>query len=235
VTGSTQQRAGSIEVAAGTIVVFADLACPWAHVAVHRLHRTRAKLSLEGRVHFDVRAFPLELVNGRSTPKRVLDAEIPVAGTVEPDAGWQVWQRRESEYPVTMLLALEAVLAAKEQSPGASEELDRALRRAFFAESRCISLLTVILAAAAACPGVDEDRLAGALASGRARPELMAQADVAKSGAVAGSPHLFLPDGRDWPNPGIELHWSGEQGRGFPIIDRDDPQIYESLLTSAAS
>jgi hypothetical protein len=31
-------------------------------------------------------------------------------------------------------------------------------------------------------------------------------------------------------NPGIELHW--EEGR-FPVIDKDDPSIYEELLERA--
>jgi hypothetical protein len=81
---------------------------------VYRLHRTRALLGLEDRVAFDLRAFPLELINEQATPKRILDAEIPVVGGLEPDAGWQVWQRHPSEWPVTTLPALEAVEAAKE-------------------------------------------------------------------------------------------------------------------------
>jgi hypothetical protein len=26
------------------------------------------------------------------------------------------------------------------------------------------------------------------------------------------------------------MYWEGGHGRGFPIIDRDDPAVYENLL-----
>ena len=68
---------------------------------------------------------------------------------------------------MTLLPPMEAVLAAKEQSLAASEELDRGLRRAFFAESRCISLRHVILEVASDCDSLDVATLADALDSGR--------------------------------------------------------------------
>jgi predicted DsbA family dithiol-disulfide isomerase len=223
-----------IEVPPGRIVVFADIGCPWAHVAVHRLHETRARLGLEDAVTFDVHAFPLEVVNGRPTPKHVLDAEIPVAGALEPDAGWQMWQRPEHEYPVTTLPALEAVYAAKEQGLRTSEGLDRALRRGFFGASLNVSMRHEILDAAATVPGLDAAELAAALDDGRARSALAADRSVAEGDDVAGSPHVFLPDGRSFHNPGIEMHWEGEHGEGFPVVDRDDRALYDELLATAA-
>ena len=62
----------------------------------------------------------------------------------------------------------------------------------------------------------------------------MGQARSAESGRVNGSPHLFLPDGTDVHNPGIEMHWEGDHGKGFPVVDRDEPAIYEDLLRRAA-
>lgn len=218
----------------GRVVVFADIACPWAHVAVHRLHETRARLGLDDRVVFDMRAFPLELLNGQPTPKKSLDAEIPVTGALEPDAGWQMWQRPEHEYPVTMLPALEAVYAAKEQEPRLAEQLDRALRRGFFGASRNVSMRHEILEIAATVPGLDADVLAAALDDGRARGALAADREIAESDQVKGSPHVFLPGGDDAHNPGIEMHWEGPHGEGFPVVDSDDPTIYERLLTAAA-
>ena len=216
---------------ADTIILWSDIGCPWAHVAVARLHRYRESLGVSFGV--DHRAFPLELVNERPTPKRILDAEVPAAHAIEPDAGWQVWQGRESEWPVTTLIALEAVQAVKqEQGLAASETLDRALRRALFAESRCISLLPVVLDVAAACGVVDADRLEHDLHAGVGRAAVIGQWQEATSekSSVKGSPHLFLPDGRDAHNPGIRMHWEGDEGRGFPIIDSDDPDVYENLL-----
>lgn len=49
-----------------------------------RLHRVRDELGLGDSVRFDHRVFPLELVNGRPTPRSTLDAEIPVAGALAP-------------------------------------------------------------------------------------------------------------------------------------------------------
>jgi predicted DsbA family dithiol-disulfide isomerase len=219
-----------MEVAPGTVVVWSDIACPWATLAVHRLLTTRSRLGLDGRVRLDHRPFPLELFNQRPTPRRVLAAEVPVVGALAPDFGWQLWQRPESEWPVTTLPALEAVQAAKEQGLDASEQLDHGLRRAVFAESRCISLRHVILDVAEQCPAVDAGTLGKALDEGRARQALFARDD-----AVQGSPHLFLPDGTDAHNPGIGMHWEGDHGRGFPVVDADDPSVYENLLRGAAA
>ncbi|MDQ4126017.1 MAG: DsbA family protein [Actinomycetota bacterium] len=218
----------------GRIVVFADIGCPWAHVAVHRLHETRARLGLDDRVTFDVRAFPLELFNGQPTPKKVLDAEIPVTGALAPDAGWQMWQRPEHEYPVTMLPALEAVHAAKEQGLRLAEQLDRALRRGFFGASGNVSMRHEILDIATSVPGLDVEALARALDDGRARQAIADDRAVAEGDEVNGSPHVFLPGGEDVHNPGIEMHWEGDHGEGFPVVDKDDPSIYERMLAAAA-
>ena len=42
----------------------------------------------------------------------------PVGG-MEPNAGWQIWQPPDSEWPGSVLLAMEAVRAAKRQRPSA--------------------------------------------------------------------------------------------------------------------
>jgi predicted DsbA family dithiol-disulfide isomerase len=231
-------------VAPGTVVVYSDLACPWAHVAVSRLRRTRRELGLEDAVRFDHRAFPLEVFNQRPTPYRVLTAEIPVAGAIEPDAGWQLWQGEPWTWPVTTLLALEAVQAAKSvceradcSGLEASERLDRALRVALFAESRCISMRHVILDVARSALGAEAaDALREALDSGVARSAVLDQCETARtSSRVKGSPHVFLPDGADAHNPGIELHWQGEHGEGFPVIDADEPDVYKRLVEAAAA
>src|SRR5438270_8766115 len=139
------------DVSPGTLVVYGDIACPWSHLCVHGLRKARKRLGLDDEVALDLRSYPLELFNGRPTPKRTLDVEIPVVGALDPSAGWQVWRRPAFEYPVTTVPALEAVQAAKEQDLRASEELGRALRLAFFAESRTVSLLPLILHVAAGC------------------------------------------------------------------------------------
>jgi len=223
----------------GAIAVYSDITCPWAHLAVARLHRFRAELGLEDEVGFDHRAFPLEVFNERPTPRRVLDAEIPVVGALEPDAGWQVWQGDPSTWPVTALLAMEAVQAAKTvcgPDLGASERLDRALRVAFFGQSRCISMRHVVLEVAKEALGADlAESLREALDSGVARAAVLDQCETARtSDDVKGSPHLFLPDGTNAHNPGVEMHWVGDHGKGFPVVDADDPGVYKSLLEATA-
>jgi hypothetical protein len=57
------------------------------------------------------------------------------------------------------------------------------------------------------------------------------QKEAADGPEVNGSPHLFLADGNGFPNPGIEVRWA--EG-GYPVIDKDDPSIYEEILERAA-
>ncbi|HEX6310505.1 MAG TPA: DsbA family protein [Acidimicrobiia bacterium] len=224
-----------MKVAPGTIAVWSDVGCPWAHLAVHRLHAARRRLGLDYVLTFEHRPFPLELVNERPTPRPTLAAEVPVIGALEPSAGWQVWQAPGWQWPVTTLPALEAVQAVAAQDVRAAEQLDRGLRVAFFAESRCISLRHVILEVASKCDGVDYEALGGALDDGVARRAVIARFEqVRASDAIKGSPHLFLPDGTDAHNPGIAMHWEGRAGEGFPVIDDDDPAVYDDLITRAA-
>ena len=217
----------------GVIVVWSDLACPWATAAVFNLHRARTRMGLDGEVYLDHRAFPLELVNGRPTPRRILDAEIPVVGRLAPDFGWQTWPGDPAAYPGTVLLALEAVQAAKEQSVWAADQLDLGLRRAFFAEGRPISMRAVILEVAAGCPEVDAAALEQALDDGRGRRTVIGDWRAFGENGVQGSPHLFLPDGTDVANPGVTMHWQGKKPGGFPVVDAFDPGIYEELLSRA--
>ena len=105
-----------IHAAPGTIIIYSDLVCSFAHLAVHRLHRTRAELGLEAAVAFDHRAFPLELFNEQVNPRPGVDSEIAVLGGLAPEAGWAMWHAPDWAYPSTVLPALEAVQGAKEQS-----------------------------------------------------------------------------------------------------------------------
>ncbi|GLX06269.1 DsbA family protein [Microbispora sp. NBRC 16548] len=219
----------------GTIIIFSDIWCSFAHIAVHRLHRTRERLGLTDRVRFDHRAFPLELLNDAPSPRPGTDSEVGRMAALEPDAGWQLWQAKDWLYPSTTLPALEAVQAAKEQGFAASEQLDLALRKAFWAESRCISHRKVILDAAASTGVVDVDALAAALDDGRARRALSEQAAIAATDRVNCSPHLFLPDGTDHANPGIEVGWVGSYGIGWPVVSSDDPSVFEDILKRAAA
>ena len=223
-----------IEVAPKTLVLYGDIGCPWSHLAVFRLHRARAAAGLQDELAFDVRAFPLELFNNRPTPKHILEAEIPVAGGLDPDAGWSLWADHPGKWPVTMLPAMEAVYAAQEQGLGVSDRFDRALRVAFFKESRCVSMHHEIVAVAGDVDGLDAGEIEKALVSGRHRRRIFDDMQIAKDNDVKGSPQVFLPDGSDEHNPGVEMHWQKEEdGIGFPVIDRDDASVYDRLVREA--
>ena len=225
-----------MHVAPGTLQVWSDLSCPWSNAVVWRLHDARRRLGLEGRVTFDHHAFPLELFNSEPTPRREREAEWPVAASLAPRAGWRAWSAPDSAWPVTTLPPMEAVQAAKLQSLAASEALDRGLRRAFWADSRCISLRHVILEVANEIDAVDVAELAAALDDGRARRALMDDWTVAQGDEVRGSAHLFAPDGTNGQNPGIVIGWVGDDGTGggAGLVESDDPAAIDDFVRRAA-
>jgi predicted DsbA family dithiol-disulfide isomerase len=136
---------------------------------------------------------------------------------------------------VTLLPPMEAVQAVKVQSLAASEALDRGLRRALYADSRCISLRHVILEVATETDAVDVAALAAALDDGRARRALIDDWRTAQGDEVRGSAHLFAPDGTNAQNPGIEIGWEEDgTAAGRYWIERDDPSAVEDLVRRAA-
>ena len=222
-------------VAPGTVQIWSDLGCPWSHAVIWRLWDARRRLGVEDRVRFDHHAFPLELFNNEPTPRPMRDADGRVAAQLAPRAGWQPWSAPDHAWPVTLLPPMEAVLAAKFQSLAASELLDRELRRAFWAESRCISLRHVILEVANECDGLDVAALAEALDDGRARRALFDDWAIARTDEVRGSAHLFAPDGTNDENPGITIGWTADDSPagGTTWIEADDPTAIEGLVRRA--
>ncbi|MEU5428887.1 DsbA family protein [Streptomyces olivoreticuli] len=222
------------EVRPGVITVFSDIWCSFAHVAMHRLHTTRARLGLEDRVRLNHRAFPLEMFNNGPSPRPGTDSEVGGVAHIEPEAGWQLWRAPDWKFPSTSLPALEAVQLAKEQGLEASERLDLALRRAFWAESRSIGAYAVVLAVAKETEGIDPQPIAEGLAGGRARALIARDFLCAKEHGVICSPHFYLPDGSDHANPGVAARWHGAYGTGFPEVTANDRGVYEAILERAA-
>ncbi|WUS95061.1 DsbA family protein [Kribbella sp. NBC_00709] len=106
----------------------------------------------------------------------------------------------------------------------------KALRRAFWFDSRPIGHRQVILEVAADVDSVDAAALTAALDDGRARSAVMADHTIAVTDVVQGSPHLFLPDGTSVHNPGIDVHWEGPWASGYPIAQATDPDWPDRLL-----
>jgi predicted DsbA family dithiol-disulfide isomerase len=225
----TQQppESGLYNTTAGVLTVYADLVCPFAALVLHGLRSARERLGIA--VAFDLRAYPLELVDGRPHDLALHEAEKPAVAAVEPTLHWKRWRAEPSTWPVTTLLALEAVEAAKRPEVGglvASDELDEALRRALFLDSRCIALLPVIREVAEECPSMDRAALCTDLRAGAGRAGVMASLGYAERGAVKGSPHVFTPDGQDWLTPGIELEYRGD----YATVTGYHPQVYGEIL-----
>ena len=109
------------------------------------------------------------------------------------------------------------------------------LRRAFWAESRCIGHYNVILEIANEVPGLDVAALTRDLTVESQRCAVFDDLAHVTAGAVVTSPHIFLPDGTSHTNPGISVHWQGDWARGFPVIDDDDPTVYDTIVTAAAN
>jgi predicted DsbA family dithiol-disulfide isomerase len=222
-----------IEVPDGTVVVYTDVMCGWSTVALHRFYRARHEAGLDDRLEVDLRLFLLEDVNQTPLTSSIIEPEKPVVGPLEPELDIKPWQGDLSAWPVTSLPTNEAVHAARAQSPAAAEQLDMALRLAFWRDSRCVSMRHEILAIADGCDAVDTDDLRAALDDGRARGPMMAQY-LRDQDVVQGSPHFFLSDGSDQHNPGISFHQQGTTGAGFPVLDGDDPKAYDELVRRAA-
>jgi predicted DsbA family dithiol-disulfide isomerase len=216
------------------LVFFSDVLCPWSTVIVLRLRAARERAGAEDELEFIHRAMPLELMLQRPLPRRVVDAEIPLCASLTPSFEWSLWQGRAEEYPVTGLPALEAVQAAAQQSARAAEELDVALRRAFFSASRCIVLRSEILAAARRCPSVDVDRIAEALDTGSCRAAVTSDFAEASSVGIECSGTVVLPDGTSICNPGTRTGWiGGKLPKGTPVLVDDSPEIYDEIVAAA--
>ncbi len=213
------------------IVVYSDVGCPWANIAVHRLTRTLLEQGLDREIRIDHRAFSLELINDGPIPSDVLNAEIPTLRELEPSAPWPTgpgpWRFTEST-----LVALDAVQAAKEQGTEASVRLDKALRRAMFEDLAQLETPQQVVDIARDVDGLDVDALEAALRAGRGRSEVRQQESESETDRVAGSPTLVLPDGSAHHNPGITMHWEDEPGERL-VIDSDDPGVYATLVERA--
>lgn len=214
----------------GALVFRSDVLCPWATVALIRLRRARAELGL-GELTLPIvhLAHSIELRFGAPIPRRIVDAEVVLCAAAEPEFGWSPWFGPLDEFPISSLLALEAVQAARIQSETAAEQLDLELRRAFFARSRSITMRHEVLAAARSCD-LDADGLGEVLDSGVARPAVLRQS---REGHCSGV--VVLPEGSEHCNPGVRTDWIGTKlPQVVPRVLTDDPSLVRELVATAA-
>ncbi|MDZ7676629.1 MAG: DsbA family protein [Acidimicrobiales bacterium] len=165
------------------IEVFAELACPFTHLALRRIVQRRRDDGLS-EPHLRIRPWPLELVNGEALDPHDVGKEISaLRAQISPDlyAGFD-----EATFPSTSMPGFRLVEAAYAVGEVTGERVSLELRWALFEEGRDISdpevLGDVARAHDLALPGEDLDAEVERLyAEGKER-------------GVEGSPHFFVDD-----------------------------------------
>lgn len=167
------------------VEVFADVGCPFTHVGLCRFVARRAVLG-RSDVVLRVRAWPLELVNGRPLDPAFIAEEVDdLRSQLVPDlfTGFD-----PAAFPSTSLpaMALTATAAARDLVLG--ERVALAVRHALFEEGRDVADPSVLAAVAAAhglpAPGEPPDLSA-----------VLADHEEGRRRGVIGSPHFFVADG----------------------------------------
>jgi predicted DsbA family dithiol-disulfide isomerase len=160
-------------------------------VAAVRLHAIMPEF--RGRATLRIRPFPLELIDGESAPRDILDQEWWLAAIQEPAADFAPYAG--DDWPTTTLPAFEAAWCAARQGEEAHATYDLRVRHAFFAEGRNIGSWDVLHQIAEET-GLDRDRFNQDVASGEARPAVVEEARLGRERyRVRGTPTLMLADG----------------------------------------
>lgn len=176
--------------------VFADVRCPFTHVGLRRLVERRQVLHAGVTLH--VRAWPLELVNGKPLDVNVIEEEIQaLRAQVAPDlfAGFS-----PATFAATSLPALALTAAAYDRGDTMGEAVALALRGAMFEEGRDIADPEVLAGVAHRYDlAWSEDDFAARV--------LDEWSDGASRGVI-GSPHFFVGD-EGWFCPVLDISHDG--------------------------
>ena len=166
------------------IEVFADVVCPFTHVGLRRIVAER---EARGRtdIKLRIRAWPLELVNGKPMDPEFLRTEIePLRASVTPDlfVGFNALT-----FPTTSMPAFALTAAAYRISPAAGEQVAMDLRTQLFEHGIDIGEASVIKTIAARhrvpVPDIDSQR-----------QEIIEDWNAGKARGAIGSPHFFVGD-----------------------------------------
>lgn len=186
------------------VEVFADISCPFTHVALRHLVEFRATIGRPD-VRFVVRAWPLELVNGQPLDGEfVADEIVDLQEQVAPDlfGGF-----RAECFPVTTLPALRLTHAAYGVGIDTGEEVALALRDHLFERGHDVADADVLADIART------HHVTWANSAQHSEPDPV-EVDWAEGQArgVKGSPH-FLGPGVDSFCPTLEIERQGEHLR----------------------
>ena len=186
-------REAGREGVAETVEVFADVLCPFTHVGLLRLVERRAELGRDAPV-LQVRAWPLELVNGRP-----LAADAPAEEVVELTASVapELFVGFDpAHFPATSLAALALAARARRSGLDIGARCSLALRQALFEEGRDISDSAELARIALDC-GIEGAR-------GEDHAAVLADLERGRSLGVVGSSH-FVVNGMGMFCPGREI------------------------------
>jgi predicted DsbA family dithiol-disulfide isomerase len=166
-------------------------------VAAVRLHEVMPEF--QGRATLRIRPFPLELIDGESAPRDILEQEWWLAAIQEPAATFSPY--RGDDWPTTTLPAFEAAWCAARQGEEALATYDLRVRHAFFAQGRNIGrwdvLREIAEEAGLNCQQFDQD-----MADGEARAAVVEDARLGREHyRVQGTPTLMLADGTKLRHP----------------------------------
>lgn len=203
------------------VEVFADVACPFTHVGIHRFLAMRDELG-RSTPRLRIRAWPLELVNGERLQGAPLVPKVTaLREQVAPDLFTGFAPDR---FPPTTLPALAAELAAARVSLEVGEAFSLAIRVALFERGEDVSD-PAVLARVRAAHGVP---------SPTAEDEAQVRRDheEGRRRGVQGSPHFFT-GGEDFFCPALDIE---HPGGGIEVhFDADGLTAFTSTVFASAA
>lgn len=171
-----------------TIEVFAELTCPFTHVALRRFVSEAPDLALH------VRAWPLELVNGAPLdPDHVAREVAALRDQVAP----HLFRRFDpAVFPRTSIPGFGLAAAAYARDLDTGRDVSLSLRSAIFEDGRAVD--DALLLEIAGRAGIEP--FDGAAAEAAARADW----DEGRGRGVKGSPHFFVGGG-NWFCPQLQI------------------------------
>lgn len=201
------------------VEVFADVGCPFTHLGLRRVVEERQR---RGRtdVVLRVRAWPLELVNGRPLDAAFIAEEVgDIRAQVAPD---QFRSFQEAAFPGSTMPAMCLAAAAADRDPRIAESVALAVRTALFEDGHDVGNDDVLAGIAA-----DHDLVWPPDDTERARLEAAVRADwdEGRRRGVVGSPHFFTT-GDGFFCPALDV---GRDEHGHLRVHAD-PEGFDAFL-----
>jgi predicted DsbA family dithiol-disulfide isomerase len=215
--------------------IYASIECPYAYLATFRLRQLRSEW--QGRLRLVWKALSLEYINRGSYAKPLYEAEHGLFRQLEPALPWRLWDGPDWSWPTTFWPAFEALACAQAQGDQPAFEMSWALRHAYFAECRDISMRHVLhdIARDLSKDGLlDYSRFVDDWDSGRQKRAVLEDSRQGwRELKLDGSATLVNPSGERATNPAVgEIDFDEEAAvlRSYIPYPGDPLQAYRLLL-----